>query len=458
MTSSGRPIEPHEADGLFAPFERTAEKPCVLAVSGGADSTALMVLFSDWLRRWDADPAPHIVLTVDHGLRTSSASEARAVAEQAERLGLQHKVLVWSGPKPQTGIQAAARSARYRLIAEQMSANGIAAVFTAHTRDDQAETLLMRLARGSGIDGLAAMAPVAHLPASVGSDSSPQSTLLILRPFLHVPKERLIATLRSRGIGWIEDPTNEATEFERTRLRAARDELARLGLTNEMLALSAARLGRVRDALDAATIRFLAPASGSVSTDRLGRITIDRTKLREAGAEIALRVLGRAVAAAGGSGDRPPLSKLEVMVTELIGQPSAGSGAWTLSRAKVVANGGEVTVEREPGRTPLPRFGVTRGTSAVWDGRFVVHASPRLSHATVDVRPLGDTALSRLRRDDPAFAAVPFSSATLVPSFWIDDILLAVPPLQHWGEPGYRELLRAEFLGFGQRDTLVPSS
>jgi tRNA(Ile)-lysidine synthase len=452
--TSDHPIEPHEADALFAPFGRRAERPCALAVSGGADSTALMVLFADWLGRKNGDPGLHTVITVDHGLRAASASEARSVEVRARRLGFQHETLVWSGPHPQTAIQAAARSARYRLFGEHMTINDILSVFTGHTRDDQAETLLMRLARGSGLDGLAAMAPIACLPSTMGGDRVSESALRILRPFLAVPKARLVATLRSRGVDWVEDPTNEATEFERTRLRAAHGELARLGLTNEMLALSAARLGRVRDALDAATARFIAPAAGNVSTDRLGRIVIDRVKLREAGAEIALRAIGKAITAAGGSGDRPPLSKLEAMAAEIVERGCYG--AWTLARAKVAANESEVTFEREPGRKSLPNFSLACGTSAIWDGRFVVHASAGLPHPSIDVRPLGDTGLGRLRRDHPALADVPFGSATLVPSFWRGDNLLAVPPLQHWSEPHYRELLLAEFLGFGRWDAEAP--
>jgi tRNA(Ile)-lysidine synthase len=447
MTTTDHPIDPCEADALFAPFTRNAEQICALAVSGGVDSTALMVLFSDWLRRGNGDPGRHTVITIDHGLRKAAASEARRVEGMARALGFGHTTLVWTGPHPQTGIQAAARRARYGLIAAHMLSNGIAAVFTAHTRDDQAETLMMRLARGSGLDGLAAMAPVSRLPGGGEADHRPEGALLVLRPFLNVPKERLAATLRSRGVGWTEDPTNAATEYERARLRAARSELARLGLTNEMLALSAARLRRVRDVLDAAAARFIERSNGNVAMDRVGRVTIDRRKLREAGEEIALRVIGRAIAAAGGSDERPPLSKLEAVTTELIGPPNAKCGAWTLSRAKIYADDRGVAVEREPGRTPLPELALARGTSAVWDGRFVVRASLQLPDENIDVRPLGYAALRRLRLHDPALAASALACATLVPSFWRGNSLLAVPPLQHWSEPRLRDLLRAEFLG-----------
>ena len=142
-----------------APIRSAPSRACALAVSGGSDSTALMVLFADWLRQRRADAGAHTVLTVDHGLRPESAAEARAVADQAAALGFRHALLVWRGPKPSTGLQAAAREARYQLMRDYMGAHDIATLFTAHTRDDQAETLLMRLARGSGLDGLAAIAP-----------------------------------------------------------------------------------------------------------------------------------------------------------------------------------------------------------------------------------------------------------------------------------------------------------
>ena len=135
----------------------------MLAISGGSDSTALMVLLADWLGRARSSAGAFTVLTVDHRLRPESAAEAGAVARQAAALGYAHATLVWDGDKPPTGLQAAARAARYRLMADYARAHGIGTILTAHTLDDQAETLLMRLARGSGLDGLSAMAPLAPL-------------------------------------------------------------------------------------------------------------------------------------------------------------------------------------------------------------------------------------------------------------------------------------------------------
>ena len=203
------------------------------------------------------------------------------------------------------------------------------------------------------------------------------STLLSLRPLLDVPKARLLATLRRRGIAWIEDPSNEATAFERTRLRAARDELARLGLTNDMLALSAARLGRVRGALDAATAalpraRKRERFHGSVAVAS----RLIATKLREAGAEIALRVLGGPSPLQAVPATAPPSSKLEAMADGTDRATKRRPGAWTLARAKVMAKAAKSRSSASLAATPLPRFVVARGARRLWDGRFVVHACP----------------------------------------------------------------------------------
>src|SRR5262245_17359978 len=143
MPMSADPIRSDELDGLFARFFGGADVArTALAVSGGSDSTALMVLFADWLRQIGKSARDHIVLTVDHGLRPESAAEARGVASRAEALGFGHAVLAWEGAKPSTGLQAAARSARYRLMADYAHSHGLALILTGHTADDQAETLL----------------------------------------------------------------------------------------------------------------------------------------------------------------------------------------------------------------------------------------------------------------------------------------------------------------------------
>jgi tRNA(Ile)-lysidine synthase len=226
------PLGDSEVDACLALLRGTTP---LLAVSGGADSGALMGLASGWARRHDV--ALHVAV-VDHGLREGSAREAAFVGEEAARLSLPSTVLHWDGAKPKTGLQQAARSARYALLAAHASAIGADAIVTAHTLDDQAETLMMRLAAGSGPAGMAGM-----LPRTVTKG------LAHLRPLLGVPKERLIATCRANGWGWIEDPSNANQAFARVRWRALMPLLEREGLSAGRLGLFARRMAETEMAM-----------------------------------------------------------------------------------------------------------------------------------------------------------------------------------------------------------------
>ncbi|HEY7552986.1 MAG TPA: tRNA lysidine(34) synthetase TilS [Hyphomicrobiaceae bacterium] len=445
MDDSHDPIRPDELDGLFARFAALA--PCALAVSGGSDSTALMVVFADWLRLRGEDFGGYSVLTVDHGLRAEAAAEARAVAAAAHGLGYRHTTLVWQGPKPATGIQAAARAARYRLMGDHLRAHGLRFLLTAHTRDDQAETVLMRLARGSGIDGLAAMSPVSPLSARHTADAG-GGGLWIVRPLLDVPKSCLRATLEARGVAWIEDPGNAAPEFERARLRAARASLDALGLTPAMLALSAARLAGARRALEASADRLCDPREDVVRVDHCGFVAIDRARLRQAGEEVALRVLDRVIAAAGGAGEPVPLGKLEAIVAAVCDPVAAASGRWTLARALITArSAAEVEVEREPGREPLPELTLEPGRTALWDGRFRVTVGARFAGGGVRVRALGEAGLREVRRRGRVLEGTAARAAAAAPSMWHNGRLMAAPPLRFWTPPHTGDDLGAVFLG-----------
>src|SRR5437879_11817673 len=197
------PISAQDAKRLFADLR--GAPAIVLAVSGGPDSIALMWLAARWRRALARGPRL-IAVTVDHGLRSEAAAEAREVKRLARSLDLPHRTLRWTGPKPRTGLPAAARAARYRLPAQAARASGARHILTAHTRDDQAETLLMRMLRGSGIAGLAAMAR-----------ENARDGVVLARPFLSVPKSRLVATLDKAKIVFADHPTNHDQAFTRPR-------------------------------------------------------------------------------------------------------------------------------------------------------------------------------------------------------------------------------------------------
>jgi tRNA(Ile)-lysidine synthase len=343
--ADAQPVTIAEARRFFAPLK--AEPVMVIAVSGGPDSTALLWLASRW--RAQRKHGPELVaVTVDHGLRAESKHEAEAVKRFAQGLGIAHRTLHWRGTKPKAGIQEAARLARYALIAGAARKAGARSVLTAHTLDDQAETVLIRLLRGSGPSGLQAMTERASYPGA--------PDLSLVRPLLSVPKARLVATLRKAGIGFAEDPSNRDPRYTRARLRGLFPALAAEGLTAERLATLARRLQRAEEALrvavdEAAARVLIAPVNGSPGAD--GRIIFDREAFLGLPAEIALRLLGQAVTRAGYEGP-VELGKLEALFEAL---REAGGSAFrrTLAGAMVTCRGGQVVVESAPARRAQAR-------------------------------------------------------------------------------------------------------
>lgn len=295
------PISAQDAKRLFAEWK--AAPALVLAVSGGPDSLALMWLAARWRRALARGPRL-IAITVDHGLRPEAGREAREVKRLARTLGLPHRTLRWTGVKPKTGLPAAARAARYRLLAKAARAAGATHILTAHTRDDQAETLLMRMLRGSGIAGLAAMA------RETGRDG-----VRLARPLLEIPKSQLVATLGKAKIGFADDPTNSDTAFTRPRLRALMPALAEEGGDSRSLARLASRLARANAAIEVLTDgaeRYLA------LRDRhdAARFGLDAEAFAGLPEEIRLRLLKRAIDRAGHEGPAE-LGKLEALLAAL---------------------------------------------------------------------------------------------------------------------------------------------
>lgn len=317
--------------------------PLVLAVSGGPDSTALMVLAARWRGR---EQTPRLVaVTVDHGLRKESKREAKAVEALAHKLGIEHRTLQWTGRKPKTGLQEAARLARYRLLAKVAREIGAPYVLTAHTLDDQAETVLFRLARGSGISGLAGMYSSWPMPVEEGIG------IHLLRPLLAVPKSRLIATLKAAKIPYADDPSNRDPRFTRSRLRELMPKLAREGLTAARLALFAERVKRVEETI----FQLVAEAnSKAVLGDALADApaTVLHTDVfAEFPREIAIRVLGWAIPKAGGG--RAELGKLEAFYDAMqeslgvYGLPPAYERSLKLTKFRRTLAGALVTVARD---------------------------------------------------------------------------------------------------------------
>jgi len=416
-------ISANERDRLLAPFAGRAK--IALAVSGGADSMALMLLFARWRAGLPGGaPAIH-VFTVDHGLRAASGAEAEQVARWAAALKLIHHTLRWQGEKPGRNVQALARRARYRLLAEACHGAGIGVLVTAHHLEDQAETLLLRLARGSGVDGLAAMA---HQGELFG--------LTIARPLLDMPRARLRASLKDAGQDWIEDPSNDDARYARVRMRALSAALGAEGLSPRRLADTARQMRRARAALDAAADELAARAG---RLDAAGYCTLELAPFLAAPEETGLRLLARILMAVGGQGYRPRLERLERLYRQL----ATGKGAATLAGCRILAEGGRALVWREAGRAAPLALSLEPGTSALWDGRFKVSASRRL-RAPVEVRALGAEGWRDVRRSGP-YPGMPGRVGPSCISFWRGGELLAAPHAMAPGGAG--EPLRADFVG-----------
>ncbi|MDH4982640.1 tRNA lysidine(34) synthetase TilS [Hyphomicrobium sp. D-2] len=425
---------------LFAPL--TAFDAVVLAVSGGGDSMALMHLAARWRQQCGKRSPNIIVATVDHGLRAESRREAEWVVQQARDLDLEAHLLSWIGDKPATGIQDAARRERYRLLGElanSLPERGRVAVVTAHTADDQAETLLMRLARGSGIDGLAGMAPERPLDAAAADG------VMLVRPLLSISGASLRATLQARGIGWIDDPSNAVERFERVRIRKAARLLAEMGFSNDRLAVSVRRIARARAALLEAQKELAARAR--LDLHRGAYASFDLTIWRQAPEELRLRMLGDLIGRFGGSAVPVSLASLE----DLTRRASAvGFEGATLGGAIVTPQGDELRIWREDGRG-LPVLTLQPGETAIWDGRFRVRADIT-SPSLVEVRALGRPALANLRRMEGWPDTMQAAPAATLPAIWRGDELVAVPFFADWlkndkGHFGREiELYSAEFL------------
>jgi len=427
------PITAQEAEELLAPLASFSQ--VALSVSGGPDSVALMHLAWRW--RGPRREGPELfALTVDHGLRPESRAEAEQVGRMAAALGLPHVILTWehAGEQP-ARVQERAREARYTLMTGYCHAHGIPAIATAHTLDDQAETFLMRLKRGSGLDGLAA------IPAR-----GEWAGIALLRPLLDVPKARLLATLEAEGIGFIADPSNRDPRFERARLREQMDALSALGLEPEAIALSARRLRRAREALDSAAREFIA-AHGEVS--EAGYATVDRKALFAAPEEIALRVLGQLIAMVGGGSELPRLAKLEALLEALRAHPQKGH---TLGRCRIAPLKGRLGLFREMRASGLPVARLRPGDHALWDNRFHI-ALGTGEREPIQVRALGESGLRTLKDRKAWPPSLPALAGRTLPGCWRGEVLLGLPKfgtasVSHPGEVDCRAVFIGAKAGF----------
>lgn len=316
-----------------------------IAVSGGGDSMALMHLLADWAR---AHRVALRVATVDHGLRPDAAIEAALVARQAAALGLAHDLLQWRGHDGRGNLQAQARAARYALLADWAQGHGLPHVCLGHTMDDQAETVLQRLARGSGVDGLAAMAP---------ARPDPVAGVVWLRPLLGIRRAALRGWLAARGLTWAEDPGNDDPRFGRIAIRQALAQGAVPGLDVARLSATAVRMG--------AAARVLQDVAHAAAQDILsvehGGIAFEATPFATLRDDTRWRLLAAAIRRVSGQPYRPRLATLQSAASAAFAGHRQTLGGCILSRSR-----GRIWIDREPAAL----HGLCKPAPGDWDGRW----------------------------------------------------------------------------------------
>lgn len=398
-------IPPEAAAGIAA----LPPGPLGVAISGGGDSTALLLLLH-------AARRAVLAVTVDHGLRPESAAEAAAVGALCAARGIPHDTLVWAEGPESGNLQARARQARRRLIADWARGRGIGDVALGHTLDDQAETVLLRLARGSGVDGLAAMAAVAE-----------GDGVRWHRPLLGIGRGALRDWLRGEGVAWIDDPSNEDPRFDRVRVRAALPALAGLGLGARRLAETARAMGRARAALEHG---MRALGRTCLVDGGAGDLLLDPAGLAGAPEELRLRLLAAALGWVSGEVYRPRLARLAAALAAVEGA-RVGHGL-TLNGCVLRAHGGRIAIRREPARA-APAVPLAAGR---WDGRWELVGRPP-SGEGLTIGALGAGGLAKLGGHPPGLAR---EALATTPAIWREGDLVAAPVARPGGDLDFRRI------------------
>lgn len=437
------PVSDDEAANLFAPLRDRAG--LILAVSGGPDSSALLVLYAR-AQRLDPTLPPAIVATVDHRLRSEAADEAAYVAALAARHDLAHRTLVWVGAKPTTDLQAAARRARYALLVDTARDLGFDTVVTAHHAEDQAETFLARLARGSGVVGLAAMAPRRSIDG-----------LVLARPFLDLPRDRLRATLAAAGESWIDDPSNRDARFDRVRLRAAAPLLAELGLTRDRLVATAKAMAAVASDIDRRCDEAMAedgrlhPAGwASLCAHRFAGL--DR--------QDRVRLIGRLIRTVGGADHAPKRAALDAVEAALSAEePTKTLPARSLGACLIEKRAGRIWIAPEIGRGDGPRLDLAPGGHGRWYGRRVELAND--APGPITIAPLGRAGRTMMAAVEPPYLrdiGAPSPVAAVIetaPAIFVAGALVACPGLGYQGDATTRW---SELVRFSAIDTVFAAT
>ena len=414
-----------QVSGLGADSDRLA-----IAVSGGPDSTALFILLREWAHERNISLT---ALTVDHGLRPGSAEEAELVARFGSHFGVDHQILPWIGSKPDTHVQASARDVRYRLMEKWCTDNGVTELYLGHTLDDQAETFLLRLAKGSGLDGLAAM-PLVRLHGEVR----------IVRPLLRMSRKRVLETLADKNLSFICDPSNRDRRYARVVMRGEIERLNEHGISTSAIAGVTTIFGQMRRQKE---IVLAGLFREMVVVFPEGYAELDIEKWQKADPVVGSQLIAELLRIIGGGNYLPRRERLKRLVEVLRTQTR---GARTLGGCVISFLGLTAMFWREYQKineaTP-----VVPGTSVLWDGRFELRFNNKkdLRVSNMHVRPLGENGwvqflenvnlpekLGRLKK-------IPGPVRYTLPAVWRDKDFVEVPDLARSHAESFENIIQS---------------
>jgi len=381
-----------------------------VAVSGGPDSMALAFC----VQRWSSSTFAFIV---DHGLRAESAAEARQVKDRLEKMGVQTEILHWHHDPVKGRLHEQAREARYSLLLEACRRHGIGSLFVAHHREDQAETILMRVAKGSGIEGMAGMA--SHVV---------RQGINILRPFLSLPKERLVATCVAAEIAFVTDPSNSSEKFARGRLRKIMPLLTAEGLSVENLLLLGARAKEASEAIDFYTKAFL---ERGAKIEIGGNLSVARASLCALPRFVALRALTLCLRFIHEGGYPPEPASLSTLLDNIADKTAETTRTFY---GCIVSWGNEkLSILREPSAA-TQTLSLSGGQTLLWDKRWLVSAQRDVTQ-TYSLRALGNPTHEVLDRLAPKLRhLVPQGRVRAsLPALWMGESLEAIPSFEEKG-------------------------
>lgn len=381
------------ASNLDAAFASGLPKQIGIAVSGGGDSMALLHLTRAWA---SVRGVTLSAITIDHNLRDSSAEEAAHVAQWCADLGVAHTTRVWRDWDRNGNLQDAARQARYRMINDWRG--DIEHILIGHTLDDQAETLLLRLKRGSGVDGMTGMKHVTHHP----------SGMTLIRPLLNTTRQDLRDYLVGCDQPWFDDPSNDNAAFDRIAMRQLLPQLASAGISLDRFALMATHMQRAQDALNHTARDVFQNIGRQQGTD----LIFDQAGFFAAHSEIKSRLLSAGLCWISGNAYRPRFEALQRVLSEV-----QDGKASSLHGCLIYPHQNTLRITRE--------YAATQGSAdqTVWDGRWQVVNLP----AEYSVQSLGEHGAAQL--DSDLRKNVPFRSLHVQPAVFFGDQLIYAPTL-----------------------------